>query len=94
MIKELCYKRHTKRRQFIVPEEDIWNGEYRRVFETAFWHYKETDDYKVEEFTIGLIIQLPRECSEFLPCDIPLLELNTTKAETKIKEVFALCRSQ
>lgn len=93
MIKELCFKRSLKRRQFCVPEADIWSGEYRRIFEAAFFHYKEVDEWRVEEFTLGLIVQLPRDCQEFLPCDIPLLELNTSKADTKIKEVFALCQS-
>lgn len=94
MICELLYKRALKRRQFCIPDADIWSGAYRRAFNDAFLHYKEDNEYRVTEYSYGLIVELPKDCGEFLPADIPAVEIKSAKSDTKIKEVFKLCQKQ
>lgn len=93
MIHELIFKRATKKRQYCILNEDIDSGAYRDAFHDAFLHYKDSDEYEVEEYPAGgLIVKLPRDCLDFLPADIPVLELNTAQSKIKLKEVFAKCK--
>lgn len=93
MIAEIVYKRATKRRQFVVLNEDIASGAYRDTFREAWVHYRVTSEYDVDEYQKeGLIIKLPRDCYEFLPADIPVIEIDAAQTATKLKEVFTKCR--
>lgn len=93
MIAEIVYKRATKRRQFVVLNEDIESGAYRDTFREAWEHYRVTSDYVVDEYQKeGLIIKLPRDCFEYLPVDIPVIEIDAAQTATRLKEVFAKCR--
>ena len=93
-ICEIVYKRALKRRQFCIPDADIWTGAYREAFHEAFLHYKDTNEYKITEYSAGLMLELPRDCQEFIPVDIPVIEMDTGKSDTQIKEVFKRCLKQ
>ena len=93
MIAEIVYKRTTKRRQFVILNEDIESGAYRDTFREAWEHYRETSNYVVDEYQReGLIIKLPRDCYDYLPADIPVIDIDAAQTATKLKEVFAKCR--
>ena len=95
MIFKLKFKRNTKSETYLILKDDIWNGEYRKMFIDAFWKYKPMDQYKVNEFqSQGLLITLPAGSSMDLHGEPQLLELNVTKTEAKMKEVFETCQKR
>ena len=93
MIHELHYKKALKKRHYVILNEDIDSGEYRRLFYDAFMKYKDTNDYEVEEYQAeGLIVKLPSDY--ILPENVPILQMDKSKTNTLIREVFKKCREQ
>lgn len=89
MIAEVKFPRMSKYRTFLVPEEDIWNGNYKKCFMEIFWKYKPMDEYRVNEFhKLGLVIQIPNVFTDPFGAPVALLNVETKRSETKFGEVF------
>lgn len=89
MIKLNYSGRKLKRREVVVLWSEVEDGTYRELMQPIYQQNR--NDYLVEEYREGLVIDLPSEVVD----SIELKEfVFPAKSKIKLTEVFKLCQKE
>ena len=92
MIARLKYSTNThKLTEYVIPWGDVWNGEYRRIFEPIYYEHK--TEWRVNEYRDGIVLLLDKDLDNEIA--VAVYPANCPKSKVKISEVFKeLCQNE